>query len=342
MPKFVQRGSQCLVICVAAICAHAQSAQKSDEVIGEVFASDAGVQGSVVLAAGGASLLSGSTVEAGSTPVLVKLRRGGTLRVCPGSTLSMSATQATEQASPTLAAKAGLMFSLDTGAIETGYELGAAADSLITPDFRILLSGPGAFHLAVGADAKGNTCVHSLPGNTAALVVTELMGSGSYQVKPQETVLFRGGHVAEPSADPGACGCPATTAPAIETAQVKKAEEPVATPAELPQPAAAPPVEPQPAPLALPVESQPAPAAKPGEVQVQVDAPFVFNAAAAGPSLATVASLRLEPVPDLPEPQVQAPEPASATAPSPVTRNKPSKRGFFGRLRGFFASIFGK
>lgn len=333
MQKSLHFGA-CCVIGMACCGLLGAQAVRSDEIIGEVLASDASVQGAVVLASGGTSLLSGSTVEAGSTPVIVKLRRGGTVRVCPGSTLSMSAAQAQPQA------QRGLMLSLDTGAIETGYELGAAADSLITPDFRILLSGPGAFHVAVGADAKGNTCVRSLPGNTAALVVSELMGTGSFQVKPQESVLFRDGHVGEAVADTEPCGCPA--APALEIAQEKKPVEPVtATPQESEQPApVTPPAEPQALPALQPTETRAAPAAKPGQVQVQVDAPFVFSAVSPAPSVATVASLRLEPIPDIPEPEVVGPAFGASAAPS--SPNKQQKKGFFGRLRSFFASIFGK
>ena len=318
-----------MTLCLAGCFVYAQSSQKPDEVVGDVLTSDASVQGSVVLAAGGATLLSGSTVEAGSSPVLVKLRRGGTVRVCPGSTLSMSTAQTTSQ---------GLMLSLNTGALETAYELGAAADSLVTPDFRILLSGPGAFHVAVGSDAKGNACVRSLPGNTAALVVTELMGSGSYQVKPQESVMFRNGHVAAPSTEVGACGCPAPAAPATGIAQAQNPAGLIENATSPPPRAPTPSVEPKPAPVVPPVESQPAPTTKPGEVQVQVDAPFVFSAVGPPPSVATVASLQLEPVPDLAQPEVVAPE--TPVTLQPPAKNKPAKKGFFGKVRSFFASIF--
>lgn len=315
------------LICCALL--RAQSVQKGDDVIGEVLASDASVQGAVMLAGGGTNLLSGSTVEAGSTPVVIKLRRGGMVRVCPGSSVAMNTAQSQPQH--------GLMLSLDTGAIETGYELGAAADSLITPDFRILLSGPGAFHVAVGADAKGNTCVRSLPGNSAALVVSELMGTGSYQVKPQESVLFHGGHVAEASASAQPCGCPAPPAPALEVAEEKG---PAA--AETSQSAVAvPPTEPLPAPVTPPSEVQPVSATKPGEVHVQVDAPFVYSAVSPGPSVGTIASLRLEPLPDLPEPQVIGPAATSSATPT-TGPPKAQKKGFFGRLRSFFAAFFGK
>src|SRR5438105_724001 len=226
MPKDLLRRWGCAALCIFAACnAHAQSLPKADAAVGEVFASDASVQGSVVLAAGGASLLPGSTVDAGSSAAVVKLRRGGTVRVCPGSSLSINTTVSGpgQREATTSGNSSGLMLSLGTGAIEANYDLAAAADTLITPDFRILLSGPGAFHVAVSADARGNTCVHALAGNTAALVVSELMGTGSYQVKPAESVYFAGGQVGKALADKGPCGCAAVPT-GTETAQLAKTE----------------------------------------------------------------------------------------------------------------------
>ena len=324
--------------------AHAQETQspeKTDAAIGEVFASDASAQGTAVRASSGTSLFAGSTVDAGTVPALVKLRRGGTVRVCPGSSLSVNTAQNGLGAEGE-DRQSGLMLSLDTGAIEADYKLAAAADTLVTPDFRILLSGPGVFHVAVSADARGNTCVRTLPGNTAALVVSELMGAGSYQVKPAESVYFAAGQVAKASAQTGACGCAAAQV-GTETAQAVKPT--LAPPAIGPQRAAVPaenPVVPPPHVNNTGSETQPVPPAKPGEVQVQVDAPFVFRAVEPGPSVGSVASLRLNQTPDLPQAEVLAPQAATAGQASAPVAQKKAKRGFFGRLGRFFAVIFGK
>ena len=150
MSKHLLQRWGCAALCIAAACnAHAQALPKADAAVGEVFASDASVQGSVVLAAGGASLLPGSTVDAGSSAAVVKLRRGGTVRVCPGSSLSINTTVSGAGQSEAAASgnSSGLMLSLGTGAIEANYDLAAAADTLITPDFAFCSPGRERFML---------------------------------------------------------------------------------------------------------------------------------------------------------------------------------------------------
>jgi hypothetical protein len=93
--------------------------------------------------------------------------------------------------------------------------------------------------------------------------------------------------------------------------------------------------------------SAPLPPEKPGETHVQVEAPFVFRAdepvPASMPSPYTVARLHISQVP-LPEvtPEVAPPaeEPAAVAATQAAAEAK-KKKGFFARLRGALASMFG-
>lgn len=305
-------------VIAAAVCAPAQ------QVIGDVYASDASVKGSVMLVGGGTRLLSGSSVTAGSAPALVKLARGGSVRVCSNTSISVATSQKGRD----------LLMGMSTGNIEAHYDLGATTDSLLTPDFRIQVPGPGSFHFAFGADARGNTCIRSLPQNTASVIVTELMGDGTYQVKPGEQVRFAAGQIANASSDAGECGCPAPEPPVL------KAAAPPEPPKKVETATVAQAITPSEAKLTAP----PPPIAA-GEVHVAVEAPFTFSATDAAPVPDPPPVIRMNisslPIPQMPP--VLAPPPLPAPAAEPVqqaAQDKPKKRGFFGKLRAFFASAF--
>src|SRR5437870_3015599 len=118
-------------------------------VIGDVVASDASVKGAVMLASTGTRVLSGSSVGAGKGAATLRLARGGELRVCPNTELSVAAA----------ANGRDLALGFSTGAIELDYELASSSDALQTPDFRLQLAGPGHFHLAIGGNAHGDACI---------------------------------------------------------------------------------------------------------------------------------------------------------------------------------------
>jgi len=194
-----------------------------------VPAFSAGVQAEAVPVAIGSSgtlvetgnrVAAGSSITAGEETAILRLNRGGEVRVCPGTTVSVS----------TSASGKDLMLGLSQGSMETHYVLEDSVDSVLTPDFRVVLPGPGDFNMAVGADSRGNTCVASLPGSTAAAVVAELLGSGTYEIKPQQQVLFRQGRIDAVETPPVFCGCPAPREPvmlaAVNPAQVTHEPKP--------------------------------------------------------------------------------------------------------------------
>jgi hypothetical protein len=156
-------------------------------------------------------LSSGSSYSANFATETLRLSRGGEVRVCPGTTISVSYPKDGPE----------LMLGMSVGALETHYALEDSADSIVTPDFRILLRGPGEFHYAIRADSKGNTCIRSLPGNTAPVIVYEAIGNGQFEVVPNERLLLHSGQLN--AADtafhsgqltqvetlvPADCGCP--------------------------------------------------------------------------------------------------------------------------------------
>jgi hypothetical protein len=269
----------------------------------------------------GSHLAAGSTITAATETAVLRLARGGEVRVCPGTTVSVTP-------SPN---KRDLMLGMSTGAIETHYALDASADSVLTPDFRIMFAGPGHFHFAISADSHGNTCVRSLTGNTSSAIVSELMGDRIYQVRPTEQAVFRLGQIDKVDTSvPLECGCPPP--PAVMKTDTSSA--PTVLDAQLPTkvqiggsptPATSANVgslgdTPSNTRLTNGPETAPLPPSQPNDVHVQVDAPFVFNAkdrASNGASAPVQASRNLPPVDDSPERQVRLEPPVVQFPPAP-------------------------
>jgi hypothetical protein len=295
--------------------------------------------GSGAVALAGSRLGSGSTVTAGSETAILRLSRGGELRVCPGTTVSVTPSET----------KRDLMLGLSTGAVEAHYSLQASADTVLTPDFRIMFAGPGEFHFAISADPQGNTCVRSLKGDTSSAIVSELMGNRIYQVRPAEQAVFHSGQIDKVDTDvPLECGCPppsplmraqAPFAPNVPDselpakARIGGGDTPVVSAANSsPGPTS---TETQ---LSNGPETAPRPASQPNEVHMEVDAPLVFTPKkrAASASPAPLQAAKELPVADSPGRQVHLD--TVVETPLPEKQNKPEHRGFFRRL---LSSIFG-
>jgi len=172
------------------------SAQKP---VGELIAEGASVRGMVSLEGGGTRVQSGSQITAGEAAARLHLLRGGDVRICPKTSLTVNAD----------AEGKTMVFGLNSGTLEVDYALGGGADSLLTPDFRVQLIGPGNFHFAISVTPSGDTCLRPLAGNDASLFLAEMMGSESYQLTPGKSVLFKGGRISRATAAPADCGCPA-------------------------------------------------------------------------------------------------------------------------------------
>lgn len=319
------------------------------------------VSGAVTLTGDGTSLGNGSTVTAGNVTLPIHLTRGGQLDLCATTTVHLSQQyNAADANSP-------LMVALDHGAIEAHYKVGKNSDVVLTPDLRILLSGPGQADVRIRLNDHGDTCVANHGDNAPYVTVSEQMGPGVYRVMPNQRVMFEQGsvrNVVDNEAQP--CGCPA--APVISVASAGSTAEPGKTVAKPGEAVAAKPAEKSenvggpsstPADTAFPLaESEglaPPPAAPttpvvlPGETHSEVTTTLSYTAPkqtvptgtpsgmATPESAATVASA---PAPGF-GPSVNTGPVAVAEAPPALQSKAQHKPGFFHKIGRFFAKIFG-
>ncbi|HEV2697231.1 MAG TPA: AMIN domain-containing protein [Terriglobales bacterium] len=292
-----------------------------------------GTSGSLIEA--GSRVSSGSSIIAGEETAILRLSRGGEVRVCPGTSLSVSASTNGQN----------MMLGMSKGAMETHYGLRESVDSVLTPDFRIVLPGPGEFNLAISADSHGNTCVESLPGSTSSAVIAELLGNGTYEIKPEQQLMFRGGHINAIEAAVSSCGCPAAQ-PAVLRAS---ADPPAMVPQEkatgklqLENSDASASKSDTPSTSPLPNTDPPNQAKSdppPDHMKVSLEAPLVFSGRDIAKARASATQANMQQAAALPlTSKPSDPLPAIVVLPPPDP--KPAHKGFFGKVKGFFGSVF--
>ncbi len=263
------------------------------------------VTGALEVTGGRAIIAASGAVTSGSATTEVVLPHRGTLRVCASTTVKLAADSSVPAGDTP-----GLILALDHGALELSYASSPAtlrnADILMTPDFRILIGGPGAADVKVRLGAHGDTCVDNPGLNAPYVLVTSVFDAGNYRVQPGQRVMFQHGslhEVVDQEKEP--CGCPTPV-------KAGSNEFPLAQSAGL-------------APLPAPAPA--APAAR----KAQVMEPLVYKSAEAAPAPAPV----VQPAPI----EAAPPTPAEAAPKTPPAAKK--KPGFFGRVGRFFKRIFG-
>ncbi len=269
----------------------------AQEPIGRTSATEVQVSGAVDIAHGEAVLKNGSEITAGTQAVPITLARGGSLKLCSTSSVHLSKDRSV--ADP---ASSALMMGLDRGALEANYTVGTYSDVLMTPDLRILISGPGQADLRIRVNTQGDTCVDNHGANAPYVTVSSQLEGGAYRVMPNQRVSFQHGSLQEVvDHEPEPCGCPVIppTSLADNTFPIAESEG-----------------------LAPPPKPSPAPIVPAGETHAQVSVPLTYNGENPQPA-----------------PPVEPSPPPAASAP-PATP-PPPKHGFFQSVGHFFAHIFG-
>jgi len=321
--RFLLVGSLALVTSLAA----------AQQPIGRTSATEVQVSGAVDISHGETLLGNGSEITAGEQAVKIALQRGGELRLCSTSSVHLSKDRSVDDP-----ASSALMMALDRGAIEASYAVGKYSDVLLTPDLRILISGPGQANLSIRVNTKGDTCVDNHGADAPYVTVSSQLEGGAYRVLPDQRVNFQHGSLHEVvDHEPEPCGCPTTPAVSVASSGATSTNpatpgRPVGGPSSTPADTAFPIAESEG--LAAPPAPRPVPAVPPGETHAQVTVPLTYNGE--HPAVAPAAPAAPAPAPTSAQPPAP---PEVASAPPPPVAPKPG--GLFHRIGRFFSRIFG-
>lgn len=246
-----------------------------------------------IIAASGAVTSADATTD-------VTLPNRGVLHVCASTTVKLAADTSTpKDESP------GLLMALDHGAIEASFITGRNSDMVLTPDFRILISGPGAANFKLRLGSQGDTCIDNAGANAPYVLVTSIFGDGMYRVQPSQRVMFEHGSIHEVvDQEKEPCGCPPAVKPGSNEFPLAQSEG-----------------------LAPLTKLAPAPPPSNNGQKASTSLPLVYNSAE-----------------HTPKPAPAAPAAATGSAPVPLTpvaqKHKP-RRGFFRSVGHFFRVLFG-
>jgi len=206
------------------------------------------VTGDLKVSNGRAVIQANATVVSGGLATHVTLPYRGTLLVCAYTTVKLTA----DSSAPAGDAP-GLLMAIDYGAVELSFAARPPsrgdADILLTPDFRVLIGGPGAADVKVRLGPQGDTCIDNAGANAPYVLVSRVFDGGAYRVQSGQRVMFQHGSLHEVvDQEKESCGCPPAQAKGNEF-PVAQSEglAPMAAPAAAPEAKAgssAPPVPP--------------------------------------------------------------------------------------------------
>jgi hypothetical protein len=160
------------------------------------------LSGSLSVENGLAFIGNNGAITASDKTVRINLTRGGNLNICASTKIHLS--------SDNTISGGGLMIALDRGALEGHYLPGAYSDVLLTPDLRILISGPGQADFSLRVNNQGDTCIDNRGDHAPYILASSLLEGGAYRVQPNQRVLFEHGSLQQVvDNEKELCGCPA-------------------------------------------------------------------------------------------------------------------------------------
>lgn len=166
------------------------------------------LSGGLTVAEGKAIIGASGTITAGGRTAVVTLPHRGNLHICATTKVSLTADSSVPAAADNASAP-GLMMALERGALEANFATGKNADVILTPDLRILISGPGVAAVRVRLGEKGDTCVENRGPDAPYVLVSNNFSGGAYRVQADQRVLFEHGSLQEVvDNEPESCGCP--------------------------------------------------------------------------------------------------------------------------------------
>ena len=265
-------------------------------------ASAAMVTGALQVANGRAMIATNGAITSGTNTTEVTLPHRGVLRVCSSTTVKIASDATVPKGEVP-----GLMMVMDHGALEASFATGRNSDVLLTPDFRILIGGPGTADVKVRLAQHGDTCIDNAGVNAAYVLVTSVFDGGVYRVQPGQRVMLQHGSVyAVVDQEKESCGCPAPARP-------NSNDFPEAQSAGL-------------APLAPPGP----PGVVPNNAPTEATDTFVHKSGEPAPDVATITATHNQPLPHI-EPVAKKPHKVKGER----------KPGLMTRMGHFFRRLFG-
>ncbi len=294
--SFAPYRMEVLAIFLAASMARAQSVP-----IAIVPVEGVKLSGALTVAEGKAVIGVSGTITAGDRTAVVTLPHRGNLHICATTKVSLT-TDASIATTGDAADAPGLMMGLERGALEANFATGKNSDVILTPNLRILISGPGVAAVRVRLGEQGDTCVDNGGPEAPYVLVSGNFDGGAFRVQPGQRVLFEHGSLQSVvDNEKESCGCPPDPASLTQSNAFPLAQSAGLTPA--------------------------APAlAKTPEVAAELSREQAREQSQPAAK------------PNAPAAEVPAVTPVQAAAPVPVAEKKP---GVLTRIGRFFKRLFG-